>query len=265
MYFDGSKGVLFGGRVGSNQDLSDDTWRWDGTAWSKFPATTRPPSRAEPSMAYDPRGGRVLLFGGRGLALVAKNDLWEWKGSGWSEVVTTNRPQPRYGASLAWDPLRQRMVLFGGRTTSALDIDDTWELDGSTWTQLQLAVHPPAQHHHAMAFTPNGMTIAGDTNTTWRLRWDSLVRVEACGADADLDGDTKVGCADEDCWTTCTPQCPPNASCDPSAPRCGDTVCSFVEDARSCSADCGPIDVCGDFRCDGANEGLTTCPGDCTP
>jgi cysteine-rich repeat protein len=264
MAFDGTHVVLFGGQIGSQQDLLDDTWSWDGTTWTQITTTTQPSPRAQPAVAYDPGRGRVVLFGGRDAVQGARNDLWEWNGSAWTEVLTTNRPQPRLGASLAWDPARRRLVLFGGRTSSAFDLDDTWELDGSTWTQLPLGLHPFAQHHHAMAFTPNGMVIAGDTFTTWRLRWQSILPDEACGAQVDLDNDGAIGCADEDCWATCTPECPPASSCDPGAARCGDSVCSAVEDCRSCAADCGACDACGDVRCDGT-EAVATCPGDCTP
>jgi hypothetical protein len=36
---------------------------------------------------------------------------------------------------------------------------------------------------------------------------------ESCIATEDLDGDGLAGCADADCWFTCTPACPPYATC----------------------------------------------------
>jgi hypothetical protein len=95
------------------------------------------------------------------------------------------------------------------------------------------------------------------------------VAAEGCRAGVDLDGDMKVGCADDDCWGICTPLCPrgsTSVSCT-MLPRCGDSTCDPVESCRTCPADCvtgcssRPVE-CGDGFCDSA-EAVATCPGDC--
>jgi hypothetical protein len=68
--------VLFGGLGGGSSRLND-TWEWDGQAWTQV-ADTGPAPRSGYAMTYDSRRQRVVLFGG--LAGTALNDTWEWKG-----------------------------------------------------------------------------------------------------------------------------------------------------------------------------------------
>lgn len=60
------KCVLFGGYdcTGGPCTTVPGTWEWDGVDWSLRSPTTTPGDRFGPAMAYDPRRGRVLLFGG---------------------------------------------------------------------------------------------------------------------------------------------------------------------------------------------------------
>src|SRR5690242_11609555 len=61
--FDERRGraVLFGGF--SNGVVSDATWEWTGTTWSKI-GVTGPPGRNSPALAFDSRRGRTVMFGG---------------------------------------------------------------------------------------------------------------------------------------------------------------------------------------------------------
>ena len=87
---------------------------------------------------------------------------------------------------------------------------------------------------------------------------------DTCVLGSDVDADGLVGCADPDCWGYCTPLCPPDTSCDPSAARCGDGTCGPVEDCRVCPGDCGACtSICGDFLCEVAETAMS-CPGDCS-
>lgn len=45
---------------------TDDTWEWDGIAWTEVAALNRPPAHSEHTMAYDQRSRRIVLFGGTG-------------------------------------------------------------------------------------------------------------------------------------------------------------------------------------------------------
>jgi hypothetical protein len=101
------------------------------------------------------------------------------------------------------------------------------------------------------------------TNEVWQLRWLSDRSYELCSLAVDEDGDGLSGCADPDCWASCTPLCPPAASCDPNWPRCGDNTCDPRETCRTCPADCGACaPACGDHFCD-PGETVATCKSDC--
>lgn len=58
--------VVFGGFGGCATCISAlaDTWSWDGSAWSKFNATTPPPGRYFAAHAFDALSGQLVLFGG---------------------------------------------------------------------------------------------------------------------------------------------------------------------------------------------------------
>ena len=79
MVFDASAGrmVLFGGFDGSGE-LSD-TWTYDtaSNTWTEVqvPGDT-PTGREEHTLGYDPKAGRVLLFGGFDASDTDLNDLW---------------------------------------------------------------------------------------------------------------------------------------------------------------------------------------------
>ncbi len=60
--------VLFGGFAGPmylSTSLRDDTWEWDGTAWTQPYVRNQPSPRGSSALAYDPARQRLVLFGGR--------------------------------------------------------------------------------------------------------------------------------------------------------------------------------------------------------
>src|SRR5262249_51501494 len=148
----------------------------------------------------------------------------------WTEVSQTF--PPRIEHAMAYDPLARVVHMFGGLALfDATVYNDTWVWDGGEWQRQYLSLEPPpvttatamvyvATQHAAMMFgAPTG------TGDTWILRYrltTSGAMDERCELDADADGDGARSCADIDCWPSCTPQCPPEASCAPSAPHCGD-------------------------------------------
>ncbi len=54
--------VLFGGRVAPTG--ADDTWEWDGTAWTRLFPTESPPPTYDHAMAYDSARQRMVVFSG---------------------------------------------------------------------------------------------------------------------------------------------------------------------------------------------------------
>ena len=183
MVFDPVSGnlVLFGGDDGT--DLLRETWVWNGSQWDDVtPASPSdsPPARNFASMAFDPRSGQVVLFGGEGVG-GRVNDTWSWNGSVWVELNNgvALSPSPRSAASMAYDPATGSMVLFGGGDGTS-PVNDTWSLTGSTWTELNdgSSGSPSERMLASMAFDPaSGSLIlfggrdSGGTglNDTWAL------------------------------------------------------------------------------------------------
>jgi len=83
MAFDSRQGktILFGGDHVSPGHLGpiNDTWTWDGSAWTQVVTTSAPSPRAGQAMVYDSGRGKTVLFGGtdEGFPGVFYNDTWE--------------------------------------------------------------------------------------------------------------------------------------------------------------------------------------------
>jgi len=164
------KTVLYGGFNDTN--YSDETWLWDGTAWSrqkKNPA----PSRALASMWYDPILKKTVLYGGLGRLtsldrITRYNDMWSFDGTGWTDMKITATPGSRYGAQSAIDPRTGHTVVFGGLrldTDSAgvqkqVYANDTWEWDGAAWKQIATPTAPPARENAGLAWDPSRRELA---------------------------------------------------------------------------------------------------------
>jgi hypothetical protein len=173
----------------------------------------------------------------------------EWDGSTWMQVVATASPPARDSTTLVYDVLRQRVVMFGGAVNGSIPInyDDLWEWDGATWTQRTPSTLPAIRTSAGVAYDTirgqlvmfGGRTRGAFDNDTWRYQYRSgSFPPDRCVAGQDTDGDGLVDCADPDCWGRCTPSCPPGTTCDPTRPRCGDGMCSPVENTVVCPEDC---------------------------
>ena len=118
--------VVFGGQstVSAGIEGTNETYEWDGAAWSNPQPVARPSARRA-SLVFEPVRRRTLLFGG-GLSVTPLNDTWEWDGTSWSRRSLTSAPEPRLGAPMAFDEARRRVVLVGGGDNNAI-VNDTWE------------------------------------------------------------------------------------------------------------------------------------------
>ncbi len=150
MAYDSLRGrtVLFGG-YGLSPDQSPfilkDLWEWDGTRWY-FRSTNGPIARFDPSMTYDERRGRTVLFGGTVTPAsgeqVDGNFVWEWDGDNWSKIElseATGGPcclfrQGNNFADMIYDSHRG-VVVFGPAEPVSVAWSgwEFWEWDGTTW------------------------------------------------------------------------------------------------------------------------------------
>lgn len=149
--------ILFGGfgltAVNSLPLALDDTWRWDGVAWTLLSPTTAPSARGHAAACAMPTAANpgVLLVGGADTALVSVGDAWRWDGANWvAEALPPLRA--RHGHGMALDTRGAEVLLFGGR--SALGIEaDTWTFDGSQWVQrATTGTQPPGRQSHGLAY-----------------------------------------------------------------------------------------------------------------
>ncbi|MCX5746718.1 MAG: kelch repeat-containing protein [Proteobacteria bacterium] len=253
--------VLFGGHTISGTNLAD-TWEWDGVRWTALAPPTSPSARFGHRMVYDPVGERIVLFGGA--SPITLTDTWAWDGTTWTELPATATPNVSDFA-LTWDAARQELQVYDALANTL------WVREPARWRNRPLGGGPPPRTLAAVFRAPDGAGLVVDggyeqgvvSSDQWELQWAGTSHAEVCTQAIDADGDGLVGCADLDCWSVCTPWCPPGASCDPTWPRCGDGVCNpDLETCRSCSGDCACTPLCGDLFCD-PGEDPSSCPGDC--
>jgi hypothetical protein len=152
MGFDASthQTVLFGGRF-ADGSYSDQTWTYDGQAWTRENPLFSPSPRDGTNPVYSPNDQRLYLFGGRG-PTADLADTWAHEGGHWVLVSDVGPPAR---SSHAMAALGNKIVMFGGRSGNQV-LSDTWEFDLTTRTWL---VHPPnhspsARAEHSMTYDP---------------------------------------------------------------------------------------------------------------
>jgi hypothetical protein len=171
--------VIFGGDPAiAGLPCRDDTWEWDGTAWTQRAIATVPPARYRPGFVFAANLGRVLMFSGNSGSpdFAGLTDEWALDGAGWTQLRSHVVP---VRGSLAYDGVRQRVVSYGGYTSGTTPLTATWEWDGTAWTQRTPPVSPPPRVRSAVAFDEargrlvmfGGVTGSGPAPTdTWE--WD---------------------------------------------------------------------------------------------
>jgi len=143
MVFDGArqKIVLFGGcSDNACASLLNDTWTFDGTAWTREQPANSPPARHNAVMAYDPVNATIVLFGGATASGIT-NDQWTWNGVNWIQSSPAVVPAARQRAGMAYSRRDGGLVLFGGAGLG-INLNDTWIWNGIQWTQSHPASSP---------------------------------------------------------------------------------------------------------------------------
>ena len=174
--------VLFGGVDDrTNRRGRDDTWLWNGTAWSRANPSLTPPARGYSSLVYDPLRQETVLFGGLGAGPYL-GDTWTWRAGAWALRTPANAPSGRNGHAAAFHAGTGEVFLFGGYDTAARN--DLWSWDGVNWRdRMPTATLPGARWHASLAYDPilqrlvlfggyNGSGYYGDTWT-----WDASANI----------------------------------------------------------------------------------------
>lgn len=134
----------------------------DPNGWEYLPGNSSRPNPREGAVAvFDPRGDRMIYFGG-GDRGVEFGDLWECKLLGstvrWTRRVPDGEaPSARIHASAVYDSIRHRMILFGG--FAGRPLDDVWQLDLADsiprWTRIEVrGTPPPARWGQSATYDP---------------------------------------------------------------------------------------------------------------
>jgi hypothetical protein len=111
-------------------------WRRHGGVWAAVAADPAPAARELGGAAWDSRRGRLVLFGGVGLASREDRygDTWEWDGAAWHRAPDGSVGTRDHHA-LAYDTARARTVLYGGTSGGETLATTTWEWDGTRWSE----------------------------------------------------------------------------------------------------------------------------------
>ena len=161
--------------------LDPSTNTWTDLETPNHPTTCR--ALAWGSMAYDPEGDRVVLFGG-GLANnptgAAPTWLYDCAANRWRRPDLEVEPPPRCNAPLVYDPATRSMVLFGGYNQAAA-LNDTWVWDcrRERWTERTPSPSPPPMVQPAGATVPGGGTVLVCGNDARKVRRHHQARTAA--------------------------------------------------------------------------------------
>jgi hypothetical protein len=122
------KVVLFGGEGPEWPPSMNDTWVFDGSAWTKVTTTQSPAPRQGAQMVFDPDIGSMVLFGGSGAD--AYTDTWLFDGSNWTPGPAAPPAMlPRIYFGMAYDPDRHAVLVAGGDGGT-----DSWLFNGTSWS-----------------------------------------------------------------------------------------------------------------------------------
>lgn len=171
--------ILFGGSFGPRLN---DTYEFDGTAWSEIIVAAPPPARHYLGMAYDPVRARTVMLGGRNSENLAYQDTWLYDGANWSEQPNANAPP--WTNLIAWDDDRRLVV-------APRNYENTmrYTYDGTSWSSMANTPRPPQPSYFALAYDPGrhavvlfGGYTSAEVNTTWLFdgtTWTHLLTATA--------------------------------------------------------------------------------------
>ena len=187
--------VLHGGQTGvfPNITLLNDTWEWDGTAWTQR-ATTGPSARVHQNLAFDRTRGKIVLYGGFNSATVQElRDIWEWDGSTWQQSTVSGTANS-IALGLVFDEKTSAMFLYSRPQTGGAVAANRW--NGTNLTPVA-AAGPPCvpvpRQLAALGSNPGGIFFyvhtcdqTGATTQPQSWRWDGAAWASVTGTQPSL-------------------------------------------------------------------------------
>jgi hypothetical protein len=119
------------GFTGGCQSQVDQTWTWDGRAWTRRHARQAPAAIGQGAMLYDGQLGQVVYVNRVGQA-------WGWSGSAWQSIAKAGAPRLTAPGSQA-DPALSLVAVGYDESRNLLVLalaSTTWTWDGQQWRQI---------------------------------------------------------------------------------------------------------------------------------
>ena len=109
--------ILFGGQLGTDNEILGDTWIYDidNNTWENKTPPLSPPPRILSKLVYYPPTGTFRLFGGdTGNNLL--DDMWDYNltTNTWTNITPPFRPSPRSGMAVVYDSHRDELIMSAG-------------------------------------------------------------------------------------------------------------------------------------------------------
>jgi hypothetical protein len=188
--------------------VGQDTFEFDGTAWTSFTPKNKPAARRFAAMVYDQNIKKVVIFGGFD-GTNYRQDTWTWDGTDWTEVKK-NRPPNRALMSMWYDPLQKKTIIYAGLGRGSIDeritrYSDMYSFDGTGWTKLSVSNTPGERFGAQIGVNPltgklllfGGLRSQLDSGTNVRTQF--------------YDNDTWIWDGGANTWTKLNPSAAPHA------------------------------------------------------
>jgi hypothetical protein len=138
--------VLYGG-LDEAGDVLEDTWEWDGEAWTEI-VSPRTPGFLASAIVFDEKRNTTIAF------VLGMNGTGEWAFDGvtWKGVGALDFAGLSFKA--AYDTARGTIVAFGGADLDRGDISpQTWErLGDGKWIKIRPKAAPGGRLYHDMVY-----------------------------------------------------------------------------------------------------------------
>src|SRR6266571_542864 len=170
--------VLFGGRTTTDFSFLNDTWTWDGTAWTLQHPRHSPGGRSNAAFTYDPAVSAMILVGGYtqqpNAALVnALDEVWKWDDNDWTLIGHATEEVVLSGAGRAAYDLQSKQIVVVTDTATLTWNGTTWNLYANPqhWSGSDVIYADPASG----AVTVIAYFANPDSSLTYRLEtWSGV-------------------------------------------------------------------------------------------
>jgi hypothetical protein len=124
--------VGFGKNAPPEASVPGETWTWDGESWHRESPAIEPPARQQPSLVYDSKRKRVVMYGGVSRPNERLRDVWAWDGTNWSRLA--DLPEAFFDLrDGAYDPVHDQIVQF--LDTGYQGTSEVLLFNGFAWTE----------------------------------------------------------------------------------------------------------------------------------